>query len=136
MAFDRIRGNPKGRIVLLDTSAIFMVFEQSIRLEDELDRLLGLYSIKILEDIKMEIVSLATTGSGKQRQLAKTALSFIEKYEIIPNESQDSVDDTLFDSAKRLSATVVTNDVVLRRRLTNHGIQTICLRGKNQLMIC
>jgi len=136
MASDRIRGNPKGRIVLLDTSAIFMVFEHSIRLKDELDRLLGLYSIGILEDIKKEIESLLVHGTGKQKQLAKIALSFIDQYEIIPNVSQDTVDDTLFFSAKNMSAIVVTNDVALKKRLINHGIQTICLRGKNQLMIC
>ena len=136
MASDRIRGNPKGRIVLLDTSAIFMVFEHSIRLNDELDRLLGLYSIKILEDIKKEIESLLNHGTGKQKQLAKIAVKFINQYEIIPNVSQDTVDDTLFFAAKKLSAVVVTNDVALKKKLIEHGVQTICLRGKNRLMIC
>ena len=136
MASDWIRRNSRRRIVLLDTSAIFMIFENSIRIEDELNRLLGSYDIKIIQEIFNEINLLKEKGSGKQKLLAKTSLSFIKRYEIIPCEKGNTVDDALLMTAKSISAIVVTNDKELRKKLVNEGIQTICLRGKNQLMIC
>jgi rRNA-processing protein FCF1 len=136
MASDWVRGDNKRRIVLLDTSAIFMIFEHSIRIQDELDRLLGLYEIKIIQDVYDEIYSLYISGTGKQQVLAKTALSFIKKFSIISNTSKKTVDDTLFHTALSLSAIVVTNDRNLRMKLLDHGIDTICLRGKNHLMMC
>ena len=135
MASDWIRRNSKRRIVLLDTSAIFMIFENTIRIEDELDRLLGSYDIRIIQEIFNEINFLKEKGLGKQKPLAKTSLSFIKRYEIIPGERGNTVDDGLLMTAKSISAIVVTNDKKLRKKLLNEGIQTICLRGKNHLMI-
>jgi len=71
MASDWIRRNSRRRIILLDTSAIFMIFENSIRIEDELNRLLGSYDIKIIQEIFNEINLLKEKGSGKQKLLAK-----------------------------------------------------------------
>ena len=90
MASDWIRRNSKRRIVLLDTSAIFMIFENSIRIEDELNRLLGSYDIRIIQEIFNEIIFLKEKGSGKQKLLAKTSLSFIKRYEIIPCEKDNN----------------------------------------------
>ena len=135
MASDWIRRNSKRRIVLLDTSAIFMIFENLIRIEDELNRLLGSYDVRIIQEIFNEINFLKEKGSGKQKLLAKTSLSFIKRYEILPGERGNTVDDGLLMTAKSISAIVVTNDKKLRKKLLNEGIQTICLRGKNHLMI-
>jgi len=136
MASDWIRRNSKRRIVLLDTSAIFMIFENSIRIEDELNRLLGSYDVRIIQEIFNEINFLKEKGSGKQKLLAKTSLLFIKRYEVLPGERGNTVDDSLLMTAKSISAIVVTNDKELRKKLLNKGIQTICLRGKNHLMIC
>ena len=135
MASDWMRRNSKRRIVLLDTSAIFMIFENTIRIEDELDRLLGSYDVRIIQEIFNEINFLKEKGSGKQKLLAKTSLSFIKRYEILPGERGNTVDDGLLMTAKSISAIVVTNDKKLRKKLLNEGIQTICLRGNNHLMI-
>ena len=136
MASDRVRGNSKGRIVLLDTSALFMIFEQSIRLHDELDRLLGLYKINILQSISDELQSLYHTGTDKQKRYARMAFSFIKSYQIIDDKPQETVDETLIHMAKILKAVVVTNDKAVRKKPHRLGITTICLRGKNHLMIC
>ncbi len=59
MASDRLRGNSASKIVVFDSSAILMLFEYSINLEEELIRLLGNYEIvvpsKIVEELKIFI---------------------------------------------------------------------------------
>ena len=135
MASDWIRGNSKRCIVLVDTSAIFMIFEKHIRLEEELTRLLGSYKIVIIQSIKDELCFLKENGSRKQKRMAKAALSLIQRFDTIEGEIRDLVDDSLFETAVSLSAIVVTNDKVLRRKLNTVGIVTICIRGDNHLMI-
>jgi len=135
MASDRIWGNPKRVRVLLDTNALFMIFEQNIRIEDELQRLLGSFDICIIQQIYDELIFLQQKGTGKQQKLAKTALSFIKRYPLIEGIQKESVDASLLHTAMDLSAIVVTNDVELRKKLMRTGLQTIFLRGKNHLML-
>ena len=122
-------------MVLLDTNALFMIFEQNIRIEDELQRLLGSFDIFIIQQIYDELIFLQRKGTGKQQKLAKTALSFIKRYPLIEGIQKDSVDDSLFHTAMDLSAIVVTNDGELRKKLKINGLKNICLRGKNHLML-
>ena len=68
MAPNRIRGDSGRRFVILDTSAIFMVFEYSIDVEQELTRLLGVYNIIIPSAVVDEINILLIEGSGKQKK--------------------------------------------------------------------
>lgn len=135
MASDWIRGNSKRRIVLLDTSALFMSFEHTLDVEKELVRLLGSYEIQIIRKVFDELHILKEKGSGKQQLLAKTALSFIKRYNVVEGISAGNADESLLATAQQLSAVVVTNDKELRRKLKKNGVQTICLRGKNYLMM-
>ena len=134
MASDRIRRNPKRCIVFLDTSAIFMVFEHTIRIENELTRLLGSFEIFILQSIYNEIIKLQEDGSEKQKQLAKLSLQYIKRYPIF-DDTVKSADLALIDEAIKHNAIVITNDVELRKQLKKNHVQCICLRGKNQLML-
>ena len=134
MASHRIRGNSNVTLVFLDTNAIFTIFEFSIDLEKELTRLLGSYVIKIPEVIVQEIETIASKGKGKQKILAKPALSFIKKYPVLPHSSFDNADDAILHLASELDVVVVTNDKKLRERLKENKVSLVFLRGKQQLV--
>jgi rRNA-processing protein FCF1 len=135
MASHRIRGNSNVTLVFLDTNAIFTIFEFSIDLEDELTRLLGSFIIKIPEAIVHEIEAIASKGKGKQKILAKPALSFIKKYPMLSHSCFDNADDALVHLASELDAVIVTNDKDLRERLKEKKVAIVFLRGKQQLVL-
>ena len=83
MASNRIWRNKANKIVIFDSSAIMMLFELSIDLENELKRLLGLYKIIVPEPIKNELEFLSENANGKQKRIAKPSLQLIKKYEIM-----------------------------------------------------
>ena len=56
MASDRLWRDREGRIVILDSSSILMLFEFSIDLEDELTRLLGKFRVLIPRPIFDELI--------------------------------------------------------------------------------
>ena len=134
MAPNRLRRNREGKIVILDSSAIMMFFEFSIDLEDELTRLLGKYHIIIPKPIVEELEFLAKHGRGKKKYIAKPALDFIKRYDIIELQTSEKGDDAVIHFAQELSGVVVTNDRDLIRRLRELLIKVIYLRGKKRLV--
>ena len=135
MASDRIRRDRKGKIVILDSSAIFMFFEFSIGFESELTRLLGKYHIVIPKPIFDEIKLLAEKGKGKKKLIAKPALQLIEGFEIVDADDVQSGDDAVLYLAKKLSGFVMTNDRELRNRVKAASLHTIFLRSKKHLVL-
>ena len=135
MASDRIWRDRKGKIVILDSSAIFMLFEFSVGLESELTRLLGKYHIVIPKPIFEEIKLLAEKGKGRKKRIAKPALELIKGYEIVETDNVRCGDDAVLYLAQKLSGVVVTNDRELRNRLKKASLKTIFLRGKQQLVL-
>ncbi len=135
MASDRIWGNSKVTLVLLDTNAIFMIFEFSIDIDSELTRLLGSNSIKVPEAVVHEIEAIGNKGKGKQKNLAKPALQFIRRYPQLSHDHYPIADDAILHVASDLGAVVVTNDRGLRDRLKQKGVSRIFLRGKQQLVL-
>ena len=133
MASDRLWRNPQEETVILDSSAIMMLFEYSINLEDELTRLLGKVKILIPKPIVDELIFLSENGKGRKKRLAKPALELIKNYKII--ESEGTGDDSVLFLAKRLHAVVVTNDKELRNRIKEESLKTIFLRGKKRLVL-
>ncbi|MFX1297757.1 MAG: PIN domain-containing protein, partial [Promethearchaeota archaeon] len=132
-ASDWLRRNPKKKIVVLDSSAIMMLFEFNIDLEDELTRLLGKFQVIVPSPIFIELKYLSEQGKGKKRLIAKPSLKLIEKYEIIKTE--ETGDDSVLLLAKELNGIVITNDRNLRNRVKKIGLHTIYLRGKNRLVL-
>jgi rRNA-processing protein FCF1 len=135
MASDRIRGDPSKQIVLLDTSAIMMMFEFHINIDDELTRILGSYSLFVPERVLKELDVLHSKGKGKQKRLAKASLQLAKIYDVYPGFSELEGDDAVIAAAVECSAIVVTNDCELRRRLREKSIRSIFLRGKDHLML-
>ena len=133
MAFNRLREDRNGKTVILDSSAVMMLFGFSIDLEDELTRLLGKFHIVVPRPIFEELKLLSEKGKGKKKLIAKPSLELIKKYEIVNAEGNG--DDAVLNLAKKLSGIVITNDRELRKRVKESSLQTIYLRGKSRLVL-
>jgi rRNA-processing protein FCF1 len=134
MASDRLRGNPASKIVVFDSSAILMLFEYSINLEQELTKILGRYEIVVPLRIIEELKVLSEKGKGKKKKLAKPALKLVENYKIVKDASE-TADDAVLSIAKKLNGIVFSNDKELKIRAKKEKIKTIFMRNKNYLMI-
>ena len=135
MASNRLWRDRDEKIVILDSTAIMMPFEFSIDLEDELTRLLGKYHIIVPRPILDELQFLSKHGKGKQKIIAKPALTLINRYDVVDVNEAMKGDDAVFYLAQKLSGIVVTNDRGLRRRLKAASLPTIYLRGKKWLTL-
>ena len=133
MASDRLWGDRKEITVILDSSAVLMLFEFSIDLDDELNRLIGKHHVILPSPIVEELRFLSEHGKGKQRQNSKAALELIKRYEII--DETGNGDDSVLLSAQKHGGIVLTNDRELRKRAKAAFLQTIYLRGKNRLAL-
>jgi len=120
--------------VILDSSAIMMLFEFSIDLEDELARLLGTYYIVVPSPIRNELMVLSAQGDSKKHRIAKASLKLIERYEIV-NVDDEIADDAVVSLAKEMDGIVVTNDRKLRERLKKKSLSVIFLRAKQRLVL-
>jgi uncharacterized protein len=133
MASDRIWRNREEKIVILDSNATMMLFEFSIDLEDELTRLLGKYHMVVPKPIIRELEFLSKYGKGKKRLIAKPALEFVKRYEVVNIDEKG--DNAVMHLAKKLSGIVLTNDRELRKRLRAESLHVIYLRGRNRLVL-
>ena len=131
MAFNRIWSF---KTVILDSSAVLMIFEFSVDLEAELTRLLGRHKIVIPKSVFDELRFLSQQQDGRRGQIAKAAMQFIKKFEMV-NTKIENADDAIFNLAKETDWIVVTNDKELRKRLRNVLLPVIFLRGKKTLML-
>jgi len=134
MASDRLRGNTSIKTVVIDTSAIMMLFEFSIDLEKELTRLLGAYKIVVSTPVIDELKFLAENSKGKKKQIAKPALKLVSNFEVIDDKSSNA-DDAVLAIAKKYKGVVFSNDKELRKRAKSNRLKTICLRSKKYLTI-
>ena len=134
MASDRLWGDRIHKTVILDSSAIMMLFEFSIDLEKELTRLLGTYHIVVPKPIARELEFLSENGDGNKNAKAKASLKLIKKYDVI-NVDEKFGDDSILELAKKTNGIVVTNDRELRNRLKELSISVIFLRSKKKLVL-
>ena len=135
MASHRLWGDREEKIVILDSSALMMLFEFSIDLEGELTRLLGKYHIVVPKPILEELEFLSEHGAGKKRFVAKSSLELVRRYNIVDIDNIGKGDNAVFHLAQKLPGIVVTNDRELRKRLREASLRTIYLRGKKQLAL-
>ncbi len=112
--------------VVLDTNALLMPFEFSLNIDHELKRLLGQCEVFVPGPVIGEL-------HRSKSKHAKVALSLARKYKVF--ETQKQGDDGVIDAGTKLSAFVVTNDVILRGKLRKRGIKVIFLRSGNHLAL-
>ena len=135
MASNRLRGNRKEKTVILDSSAIMMLFEFSIDLDDELNRLLGKHKVVVPKPVVNELQFLSQNSKGKTRYKAKASLELVKKYETVKLDVDLKADDAVFKSAEHLDGIVVTNDIGLKKRLRAANLHVVFLRGKKKLVL-
>lgn len=134
MASDRLWGDRIQKTVILDSSAIMMLFDFSIDLEKELTRLLGAYHIVIPTSVVRELEFLSEKGKGEKKTKAKASLKLIEKYETI-DTNEKKADDSVLELAEKINGVVVTNDKELKARLKEISQSVIFLRAKKKLVM-
>ena len=134
MASNRLWGDRIHKAVILDSSAILMLFDFSIDLEKELTRLLGAYHIIVPAPIVEELEFLSTNGRGEKKMKAKASLRLIEKYATVEVDEKKG-DDAILELADKMDGIVVTNDKGLRNRLKEKSLSVIFLRAKKKLVM-
>ena len=134
MASNRLWGDRIHKTVILDSSAILMLFEFAIDLEKELTRLLGNYHIVVPTPIVRELEFLSENGKGKKKAKAKASVKLIKKYDAIDVEGRNG-DDSVLELAKKINGIVVTNDRELRNRVKEMSLSVIFLRAKKKLVM-
>ncbi len=134
MASNRLWGDRIHKTVILDSSAILMLFEFAIDLEKELTRLLGNYHIVVPTPIVRELEFLSENRTGKKKAKAKASLKLIKKYDAIDIEGWNG-DDSVLELAKKINGIVVTNDRELRNRVKEMSLSVIFLRAKKKLVM-
>ena len=134
MASDRLRQYRNEKIVILDSSAIIMLFEFSIDLEDEITRLVGKHHTIVPKPVFNELEFLSEHGTGKKKIFAKASLKLIERYDIV-DVSSNNADDGVFLLAEQTNGIAVTNDKDLKKRLKEISLPVIFLRAKKKLVM-
>jgi rRNA-processing protein FCF1 len=124
--------------VIIDSNFLFIPFQFSIDIFEELAKVLNRRFVPILlSPTCRELLTMAQKGSPKTRKQASFALELAKKCCKIQAEQscKEIPDDVILRKAKEWLCPVATNDMDLRKRLRKEGLSTIFLRGKKQLSI-
>jgi rRNA-processing protein FCF1 len=116
--------------IIIDTNGFMIPFQFGVDIFDELKRL-GLNEFFVPEVVVNEIERLTKRGKGSDRTAAMVARHMMNKCERIAGKGY--ADDVIIRLAKEMGAAVLTNDIELKLRLEEAGVQTVSLRQKNKL---
>ena len=116
--------------IIIDTNGFMIPVQFGVDFFEELKRL-GFNEFFVPEPVVFEIEKLIKREKGSNRTAAKVARSMMNRCERITVIGP--ADDVILRLAKKMGAAVLTNDIGLKRRLAEEGIQTISLRQKNKL---
>ena len=121
--------------VVLDTNALMMPVECSVRLFEELDRLLDAVDPVVPESVLTELDRLATENGGEEGTAASVGRDLAERCSVVEADPTDA-DDAVVAIAQRDGIDfAVTNDRPLRNRLLDADVPVISLRGQHKLAI-
>jgi uncharacterized protein len=118
--------------VIIDTNGFMIPVQFGVDIFEELKRL-GFNEFFVPEAVVFEIEKLIKREKGSNKTAAKVARSMMDRCERITAATTGNADDVILRLAKEMGAAVLTNDIGLKRRLVEKGIQTISLRQKNKL---
>jgi len=124
-------------LVLLDTNFLMVPHQFGVDIFEELDRLLlGDYKPIVLSTQEAELGSIAKKAGGKDKIAARVALELLKRAEVVPSTEGLQGDDAIVDFASKNDCIVCTNDSVLRKRLADIGVRTVCMKGRQKLDFC
>ena len=116
--------------IIIDTNGFMIPVQFGVDIFEELKRL-GFNEFLVPEAVVFEIERLIKREKGSDRTAAKVARSMMNMCERIAVTGP--ADDVIFRLATDMGTAVLTNDIVLKRRLAEKGIQIVSLRQKNKL---
>ncbi|KAA0008272.1 MAG: hypothetical protein FE042_02475, partial [Thermoplasmata archaeon] len=102
----------RSRVVLLDTSILFSIFEKKLPLLDDVTLELGKVEFVIPESVINELKKLSEHSKGSKRRMAKAILEYIrnEGFQIVKSEDINDADRDLVLLARKMNAVVATVD--------------------------
>ena len=118
--------------MIIDTNGLMIPGQFGIDIFMELKRL-GFDSYVVPRASVRELEKISTQGRGKDRTAAKIALSLMERCTII--EKEGFADDVILDLAASTEDAVLTNDIILKKRLCSKGVTIVQLREKTHLSL-
>lgn len=138
--------------MIVDTNALLIPGEFGVDIFEELERL-GYVHIIVPKKVLTELDRLRQRPGlkGKEKIAANVGYSLIRKYtdtseqermptgctisieEVEGEKGEGGTDEMIAALAMRRKAAVLTNDEELRTRLSQAGIVTVYLRGRNRL---
>jgi uncharacterized protein len=119
-------------LVVLDTNALILPFERRVRIEAELERLLGPFQGLVPSPCLLELERIAKEESGARRDRAKMARQFADRFERVAAEGR--ADEAALRVAKERSAHLFTNDLELIRLAKADKVPVIRLKGLSHLV--
>ena len=127
----------RSRVVLLDTSVLFSIFERRLPLVDDITLELGKVEFAIPESVINELKRLSEHSKGSKKRIAKTILEYIrnEEFQIVKSEDINDADRDLVLLARKMNAVVATVDKDLIKSLKRESIDVITWRYKRMRLI-
>ena len=116
--------------VIIDTNGLMIPVQFGVDIFEELKRL-GFNEFYVPEAVVFEIEKLIKREKGSNRTAAKVSRSMMKRCRLIAGTGP--ADDVILRLAIEMEAAVLTNDIGLKRRLGENGVQTVSLRQKNKL---
>lgn len=117
---------------MLDTNAILMPFTQGTKLEEDLAAMFGKVDLRLPTSVISELKHLAE-NQGETGRAARMALTFAKRCTLEPTGLMG--DDGILQVARRLKATVVTNDRKLQQECVTSGLPVIVAREHGRLAL-
>lgn len=119
--------------VLLDANALLLPFETRVRIEPELERLLGTFELLVPESVLQELARLAAEAKGARAGNARMALALASRYRYVANTGGG--DGAVLAAAKSQGALLFTNDRALIKRALAEGVRVVRLKGGGHLIM-
>lgn len=119
--------------VAMDTSALMMPVEESVRVFDELERLVGENECVVPRAVTDELDKLSDGASEEAVAASVGADLAADRCRTVEHDASYA-DDALVELAPEFDY-VVTNDGPLKERVLDVGTPVIHIRGRNQLAI-
>jgi rRNA-processing protein FCF1 len=118
--------------VIIDTNGLMIPGQFGLDIFSELQQL-GFDSYFVAAACVRELENIKASGRGKDKMAAKLALSLLDRCTII--EKTGYADDVIQEMAIGMKASVLTNDVELKKRLCSKGVTIVYLRDRTRLSI-
>ncbi|MCA1818703.1 MAG: PIN domain-containing protein [Thermoplasmatota archaeon] len=119
-------------IVVLDTNALLLPFTEGTRIEDGLEALFDEVEMVVPACVKSELEQISRGKSNVARH-AKAALKLCANFRA--EATKYTGDDGILELARRLRATILTNDRILQSEAAKSGLQVVVAREHGRLAL-